>query len=167
MDLKDYLIQLNHSEDEFISQLSEVPLEMHHAAHESGWTILSIVEHIISSEKLFIKIIQREYEMENESTFMKGQAYLERALVTLRHRKVKAPEYLEPKNNIMDADAALNQFKSQREEFNSWLENHTNSNWKQLFPHPFFGNLTRADWLYVLLYHTKRHLLQINDRLNG
>ena len=75
--------------------------------------------------------------------------------------KVEAPERVQPTGKVTIAEA-LDKIKANGSAFSEMrgdLEKHDLSDAK--FPHPFFGEITAAEWLIVAGGHESRHTKQI------
>ncbi|NCP83464.1 MAG: DinB family protein [Bacteroidetes bacterium] len=153
----DTLLKLLHTLEE--NKLSEKP--------NNEWSILEIAEHIYRADRTFIHVITQDSVKYHESEEIRGSTKIKYLLVDSRARKVKAPDFLEPKGKFSSIQDFENVFLQQRTSLIEKLENGSISDFTAIFPHPFLGELTVTDWLYVILHHTSRHVEQINDRLRA
>ncbi len=79
--------------------------------------------------------------------------------------KVEAPERVHPTDDIAIADSIEQLRSSTRslQDIREALENFDGADHR--FPHPFFGDLTAAEWLVVRGGHEHRHTSQIERLL--
>lgn len=91
-----------------------------------------------------------------------GQKWAELAKV-----RVEAPERVHPTGDVSIADsvAKLSDNDKSFAELKSDLTAYDLS--QHTFPHPYFGNLTAAEWLIIAGGHEKRHTKQIQEMLDS
>ena len=79
--------------------------------------------------------------------------------------KIEAPERVQPTGNVTIADS-LEKMNANRPAFDAMrsdLEKYDVSEPK--FPHPYFGDITAAEWMVVAVGHEQRHTKQIERLL--
>lgn len=167
MNTTNYLTNLTANSEKLITLLDSIPKEKLREKPNGKWSILEIAEHIYLSERTFIRIITQRNDKHHDTEELKGSDRIQKLLVEKRSYKVKAPDFLEPKGRFSSVQEFVTLFSAQRTSLVEKLENGSISDFSAIFPHPFLGELTITDWLYVILHHTSRHTEQINDRLIG
>jgi uncharacterized damage-inducible protein DinB len=130
------------------------------------WSIQEIVEHIATVEegtcRICTKLVGEAKVAGRRGNGMIGlsPAFGERS-AEIANMKVEAPERVHPKGEatvdeslarMEAASKAFDAIRNDLEEFD--LSEHT-------FPHPFFGQITAAEWLVLAGGHAARHTKQI------
>jgi hypothetical protein len=130
------------------------------------WTIQQIVEHVQMVDYGTARICARLLENAkvdaslSDGTVTISDAFDEKSTV-IAGLKVEAPERVQPTGNVTIAealermDANVDMFESMRND----LSRFNLSGPK--FPHPYFGDITAAEWLLVAGGHERRHTKQI------
>jgi hypothetical protein len=166
MNIASYIQELESNSNSLLALLHTISAEKLNEKPENEWRILEIIEHIYRADRTFIQVISQKAEKHHDTEELRGSEKIERLLVGMRSRKVKAPDFLEPKGKFKSVSEFEEVFLRQRNSLKTYLESGTISDFTALFPHPFLGELTVTDWLYVVLHHTSRHREQIKDRLS-
>lgn len=134
------------------------------------WTIQQIVEHLSIVDHGISRICHRLLEESktlgnpSDGTVKLSPEFLGKAAV-VDSVKIEAPERVQPSGGITIAEALdkMNDNRSFVEEMRSDLEKYDVSGSK--FPHPYFGDITAAEWLIVAGGHEQRHTKQIERLL--
>ena len=165
MDLSAYSKELQANSDHLLTLLYSIEETKLSEKPSNEWSILEIAEHIYRADKTFINVVTQASEKHHDTEEIRGSNKIQRLLVDMRARKVKAPAFLEPKGKFLTVQDFEKVFLEQRTSLIEKLETETISDFTAIFLHPFLGELTVTDWLYVILHHTSRHAEQINDRI--
>lgn len=136
------------------------------ATPDGGWSIQQIVEHIAIVNSASLKIASRLLDAaraENkpsDGSFSLSQNF-DLASEEARNVKIEAPERVRPTGGVSIAESMhkMDEIQAQIDGFRSDMERLDLSGHK--FPHPFFGDLTAAEWLVIAGGHEMRHTLQI------
>ncbi len=166
MDLQQYQHKLQENTKELLSVLKSINQDHLHVKKAENWSVMEVAEHIFLADKTFISRIEKPTDDVAETEFVMGEDKMNRLLVGMRDKKVKAPGFLEPKgrfDSIQQFEAA---FVELRTTFVSKLLNGEIVANNELQLHPRFGKITKADWCYFMIYHTKRHIEQIKELVN-
>lgn len=131
------------------------------------WSVLEQLEHIVLTDRVVDLLLMREPNSMAETDTIIGQERLEKIIVTLRARKVAAPDLLLPKGHIKTISAFEEQFTKQREAFKTKVENGQIILNRQSYKHPYLGEMTVIDWYHFIPLHAQRHLEQIKDILSS
>lgn len=130
------------------------------------WTIAQIVEHVSIVESGIIRIcakLLRKAEAEGNSS--DGSVKISDAFVgrsgEIATMKLEAPEIVHPsgEKTIAESLAKMEENRLAFEELMPAFEAFDSSENK--FPHPFFGDLSAAEWLVLSGGHKARHIKQI------
>ena|SRR5436190_2670786 len=134
------------------------------------WTIGQIVEHLSMVDSGISRICAKllgeakGIGKPSDGILKLSPDFLEKAAV-VADVKVEAPERVQPTGNVSVADA-LGKMTANRpaiETLRADLEKYDLSGPK--FPHPYFGDITAAEWLVVAVGHEHRHTKQIQRLL--
>jgi hypothetical protein len=134
------------------------------------WSIQHIVEHISIVDTGTLRICEKLLDRARfTGDLAEGSFTLspetDKKFAMIRDIKVEAPERVQPTGNVAISES-LGRLATNAEALNSIrsdLEHHDLTEHK--FPHPFFGELTAAEWLVVKGGHEMRHTSQIRRLL--
>jgi len=142
------------------------PDEARRVPDDGAWSIKQIVEHIAivesSSARICSKLLEkaREDNKPSDGAFSLSEKFMAQSDLA-SNTKVDAPERVRPSGTasmseslqkLAEARIAIEAMRPDMERLD--LSAHT-------FPHPFFGDLTAAEWLVITGGHELRHTLQI------
>jgi len=147
-----------------VNSLSPAQLSLH---PEGKWTVLEQLEHIVLTDKIVGMLLMRPHSSIAETDTVMGQARLEKIIVTLRGRKVAAPDLLQPTGRIQTAEQFITQFTEQRNAFKTAVNDGSIELDSRTFKHPYLGEMTVIDWYHFIPLHAQRHLEQIKDILGN
>ena len=137
---------------------------------DGSWSIQQIVEHLAlvggGTVRICTKLVDgaRADNKPSDGSFSLSDEFNHRSEMAAA-AKIEAPERVVPSGTVPIAESvqkleeartALNGLQPDMERFD--LSGHT-------FPHPFFGELTAAEWLVIAGGHEMRHTLQIQRAL--
>jgi hypothetical protein len=134
------------------------------------WTIQQIIEHISIVEFNMLRICQkltdaaREAGKPSSGTFSISPEFGSK-MASIADIKVEAPERVHPTGDVEVSESIerLGSSTSSLAGLRKALEDFDGTD--QTFPHPFFGDLTAAEWLIVRGGHEHRHTEQIKRLL--
>ncbi len=72
-----------------------------------------------------------------------------------------APEIVQPSAELKDLQLMMEQIKIQRESLKKTISEMDMTEACVSFKHPGIGTLTRLEWVYFTIFHTERHLQQL------
>lgn len=133
----------------------------HHSFN--SWSVLQVLEHLLITEKYVLNLLSAPSDKRAPAKELKGEEKLERILVDLRGRKVKAPDMLEPLGDVTDVGLFSNEFLQCRNQLVQSLEDGSIAVDERIHAHPVLGDMTVSDWLHFLISHARRHMEQIRD----
>lgn len=141
------------------SQLSTLP-------DGEKWTITEIVEHVAMVENGMSRICSKLL------SGAKAEGQLSDGTVTMSNTftekstaagavKLEAPEIVHPSHGrtLPESLAAMDETRDKLNELRPLFEEYDCNTHK--FPHPFFGDMSAAEWLLLVGGHEARHLKQI------
>lgn len=142
------------------------PEESGKTPDEGGWSIRQIVEHLAlvggGAARICSKLLDgaRADNKPSDGSFTLSDDF-NRLSDTASESRLQAPERVQPAGtlsipesleSLAEARSAVEALRPDMEKLD--LSGHT-------FPHPFFGDLTAAEWLVIAGAHELRHTLQI------
>lgn len=140
--------------------------QLHFKPSAESWSVSQCLEHIIITEKMIFGMIQENMEKpinpdEREKIKFSDEEIL--AMAADRTEKYKAPEILVTKGKYDDAEAALNDLKTQREELYSFIEATSIEALRNRVNESPAGFTDAYQSLLFITGHSNRHLLQIEE----
>lgn len=138
-------------------------------ADGTGWSIQQIVEHVSIVEfnmlRICTKLIGAAREADKPANGFSISPDFGTKITAVATVKVEAPERVHPTGEVSIADSLerLDATTQSIGDLQPDLEAFDGSDFK--FPHPFFGDLTAAEWLVIRGAHEQRHTNQIEELL--
>lgn len=167
MDIKGYITLLNRNTGELLNLVRNHDEETLNHRSFNSWSILQVLEHLLITEKYVLDLLTKPGEKLSETAEIKGGEKLHRLLVDMRARKVKAPDMLEPQDQISDLTQFNTLFLKLRTGLADQLDSGTIVVDQRVHSHPTLGEMTVSDWLHFLISHARRHMEQIRDVLTA
>lgn len=164
---------LEKTREKFISTVESLPAEKQDwRENGEGWTIKEIVEHVSLVESGSLRIAQKLFG-KAESAEIQSNEFpplpndFFGKLESVRDRKLQAPERIHPQGNqsIADSLAKLKEDRGVLQDLRAKLEKLDAS--APTFPHPALGDLNIYQWIIMLGFHERRHLMQIERILSN
>lgn len=159
MDLND---QLKENTRRFTGLLEEIPEERftERASGEGTWSAAEIAEHMFRSEfgitRLFngecVALSGRDSGSKNDTIRKKMQDM---------SKKVKAGGPILPTGKITAKNELIGKFSNNRKAIAEVFSEQDPTEECRLFQHPYFGYLTREEWLVFIMAHADRHGHQV------
>lgn len=123
------------------------------------WSVLEVLEHLFIVEKGAAKLSRPDAEPA-ERDLEKSRHRMTRGMADLS-QPFAGGSAIDPKGRFADYAEWRAAYIANRAEL---LQLGAEKGWTGLcttFPHPFFGNLTRAEWVIFSGIHANRHLAQM------
>lgn len=165
MNSNDYFQTLDQNATEVMTVLNSCTEKELNYSEANSWNILNILEHILLTEKTVISLSFHSIEKKSDKEELFGAEKLNKIIVKLRARKVKAPEFLQPKGEITSIFQFKEEFTLNRERLKKGISSGRIIIDNSVYPHPYLGEMTIRDWLNFIPAHTKRHIYQIHELL--
>jgi hypothetical protein len=166
MDISAYFSLLDQNTGVALALVRSIDEKKLRMAPEGKWSPLEIMEHIVIVEKAIHNRLSQPSDLLHEKEEVHGPEKIEHLMVTLRDRKVVASDASHPKGNVQSVSQFEELFQHQRNALKDDLSTGTLIVDNRMYPHIRLGDVTVADWLNFLVFHTQRHLEQIKDRLH-
>ena len=123
---------------------------------EDSWTAAQLADHVTLSNLSITKALLLNGISVNRD---KGARIKELKEVFLDFKsKLKSPDFIVPTRNSYDKTTVLNNLKQSVEKM---LEVSKRTDMSVMINHPAFGDITKFEILHFVLYHTQRHIYQL------
>lgn len=159
------LLAIDRNTNAIITAIGALKPEQLLLKSKGKWSVIEQLEHIVLTDKVVSLLLTRTSDSVAENDTIFGQERLEKIIVTLRARKVQAPDFLHPKGSITTFEAFKLQFTSQRDALKKMVEDGSLPLNNAIHKHPYLGEMTVIDWLHFIPLHAQRHFEQIKDIL--
>ena len=157
---------LNHNTEQVLSQI-EVFSESDFNAKpsEKEWSAAEVIEHLFRSEFGIPKLFHGPSELPDRAPDL-FVSKMEQGLLDFT-KKVQAPGNIQPTAGAKSKSALFQKFKENRNRITEAFLSTSSNEICLLFDHPFYGPLTRLEWIYFCIFHTQRHLHQLKAISNS
>ena len=147
----------------FLDIFDTIPADkLQQKSEQTNWSIMDCAEHMLISEQAVTQALSGKAEPVEDREPNSKVADISHSFTEFdkRLRGTGGPDTLEGGyNNTADFSRA---FRQNREDLKVILEKEPIDWVCKEKEHPIFGFMTRIEWVYYLIYHTERHLQQIN-----
>jgi hypothetical protein len=133
--------------------------------YKNSWTAAQLIRHITKSTIEMVKAMRKESKQADRFI---GERIPDLRKIFLNFEKtLKSPVFIEPEESFYNKEVIIKELNKSFEEL---YESANNSNMSDLVGNLPFGSVTKLEILHFVLYHTQRHLHQLNkicDALNN
>ena len=127
---------------------------------KNSWTAAQVADHITKSTSSIAKAMNMESAPTERDP---GERIQELKKMFLDFTvKFKSPEFILPSQDVYEKELLIGKLSSS---FDQLKERADTVNLSGMITHPAFGDITKLELLYFVLYHTKRHLRQVKNIL--
>ena len=144
------LIQLISSSN--VEQFNEIPFE-------GSWTVAQIGDHLLKSYGL-VEALNNGPVRKTERLPDEGIEQVKKIFLDF-NAKYKSAEALLPTNESIEKEKLLIGLQKRISEINEVIQTKDLTETSVGLPFKGIGELTRMEWLHVILFHTQRHIHQI------
>jgi len=152
--------------DDLIKKIKDLtPEQLSFKADAGSWSIAECVEHIALSESQLFGWAQstlQEPADPSKRSEVKTKDEDVVKMVTDRSQKNKADERLTPSGKFSSVDAALEEFKTQREKNITYIRT-TSDDLRNHYADLPFGKADTYQIILLMAAHSRRHTLQIDE----
>jgi uncharacterized damage-inducible protein DinB len=127
---------------------------------ENVWSAGNIAEHLIILESYINKIFTGKTKNSDRDP-LKNVELIKQYLMDF-DKKLNAPEPIAPQKTTIGKEYILKEFWENRNTLNKIISINDLTLVCLEFNHRLFGELTGAEWVYFIIFHTERHLYQLN-----
>jgi uncharacterized damage-inducible protein DinB len=134
------------------SQLNEKP--------SGKWSIMQVLEHLYLLERLIVHQMSKVM-LSDEETAIEDKPI---ELIIDRTNKFNAPSYVTPSDEFMTLTTIQEKLLKSRSALEAFLVDADEEKMlKRTIPHPVFGPFHLKQWVEIIGWHEKRHLVQIEE----
>lgn len=152
--------------EKFIAFVASMREQARHAAHGANWSVAQLVEHVALVEDSMSRICAKLLgKAEAESRMSDGSVEISPEFIAksgeIVRVKLEAPERVRPigERSIAESLALMEESRQRFEQLRPSFEKYDSRVNK--FPHPYFGDISAAEWLILAGGHKARHLRQL------
>jgi hypothetical protein len=129
---------------------------------QQAWSIAEIIEHLNLFEQAVLRILSKPTPQDRvkDNSEKIGRDKIA-SVFGDDSKQYTSPDALLPKQKSGNLTQLQKQFLDTRKQMADLLQQGKVSFDNQLFKHPSLGEMTKKDWLHMLLHHADRHLRQI------
>lgn len=128
--------------------------------YQVGWSAGDLAEHLLLLDKKMIQILDGEKEPTKRDPEEKIE-WLKSVFLNIENKRT-APEHLTPSNVDKDFKEILTELTQTRQELINIAGTRDLTLLCVNYEHKTFGMLTVAELIYLIIYHTERHIIQLN-----
>lgn len=146
-----------------MANLSEEQLT--YKASEDSWSIADCTEHIAVSENMIFDMLLATLEIQPDTAKRSEVNHSDEqilAMISDRSNKVKTSKAFEPTGKYGSHEAALENFKTKRDQHIEFIKN-TQEDLRNRYQQVPFGTLDAYQILLFIAAHTERHVQQIEE----
>ncbi len=159
MDKNKVLADHHTSTQNLLDQLSHFTIEtFNQKPPDNGWSAAQISEHLLLLDMIANKVVAAGTIPTNRPPDEKIK-YIKAAMEDQTKRT--ASERVQPTTEPKDPQAMSSHFQQQRASLEENIRTTDITDACISFKHPAFGTLTKLEWIYFTIYHTQRHLKQM------
>ena len=169
--LKPFIDRLQSEKAAFIQQIESLTAEERGQFPESGWNMLQVMEHVITSEQGTFGYLEKKTQAPyseiplTDETMQQNGEKLKDAL--LSDNRWKAPQVLPDPTGAQSFENMSTYWDNLRSQYFKFLEDLDEQYYKrQVFKHPFSGRLNLFQTLEFQINHIVHHGYQI-DRIKA
>ena len=147
----------------FLDILDTVPPDkLHQKNAQTAWCIMDCAEHMLICEQGVARALQGAAEPVTDRAPNSKVPDISHSFMDFdkRLRVMGEPDTLE--GGYQSTADFSKAFRQNRESVKATLQKEPVDWLCKDMEHPIFGFMTRIEWVYYLIYHTERHLQQIN-----
>ena len=162
--METYINDLEQNTNNLLETVKEYSIEKLTTKTGTKWSILEVLEHVYITDKVIYTIVSRPSDKVSKTQEIIGQNKLETILVGQRDKNLKSPDLLHPKGNFKNLAEFNSAFIILRDSIKNDLVTEKLKMDNRIHNHFLLGEMTIIDWLNFILFHTERHLKQIEER---
>jgi hypothetical protein len=153
-------MELDKSTKELIKIINEFPdKDFNTRISENAWSTGEVLEHIIRLDGFMIKLLEGESKPTKRNPEDKLE-FIKRGFLDIE-KKYNAPKFFIPRENNQNKNDCLENIIVNRKKISELV---IQSNLSGTYPdiiHPVFGEMSSVEWIYSIIYHSERHMIQI------
>ena len=153
---------LRQSTNNLLEVLSAAPADIFNTRPDKDeWPIGKVAEHLIKVETGTVRIFTGPAEATVRDPEEKIENIRDRMLD--HETKMRAYGPIIPDDKLKDKTKVLEKIQDIRQQMSSFIDIQDLTETVTGFDHPIFGPLTRIEWIYFNIYHSRRHSHKIEE----
>ena len=159
LNMKEFFSSLDKATSELLQLISSAgPVSINLIPFANSWTAAQLSVHITKSNKA----IAQALNMEGNSAERNPDARAEELKKMFLDFSVKfnSPEFIRPQQDNYEKETITEALKASVEHLK---ELRSKTNLSEIISLPEFGEITKLELLYFVLYHTQRHIYQLKN----
>lgn len=130
---------------------------------ENEWSVAEVIEHLCLVEGAVMKGIKSKLEQPPVKVSFLRKLFPMR-IVSLRVKRLQAPKYVQPANDLPPVDELLKKFDALRANTKEICIKEGPQRLGQVcLKHPYFGDMDGPAAISMVAFHEQRHLKQIRE----
>jgi len=165
MNYQDVAITLENGTQRLLDLINSVPKRVfQQETSPEKWSIAKVCQHLINTDNNITRILT---EPTSPTVDRNPEAKLEKIKDSLLNekKKMKATGVLVPKKIMKDKHHAIHGIMKPRDQMLLIIHRNDLSRTCPGYSHPQFGIMTAIEWVYFCIYHSDRHIKQIERLL--
>lgn len=157
---------LRQSTNNLLEVLSAVSADIFNTRPDKDeWSIGKVAEHLIKVETGTVRM----FTGPAETSVRDPEEKIENIKVRMLDYETKMSAYgpIIPDDKPKDKTKALEKIQDIRQQMSSFIDIQDLTETVTGFEHPIFGLLTRIEWIYFNIFHSRRHTYQIEEINNS
>lgn len=151
---------LRTSTNSLLDVLSVIPKEIFNEhPYRGGWTVGKVGEHLIKVETGTVRLFTGPSKASERDAGEKIEHIRSRMMDF--ETKMTAYGPIIPNDEQKDKTKVLEKLQDIRQQLLGFIDIQDLTKMITGFEHPIFGPLTRVEWIYFNIYHSRRHVKQI------
>jgi uncharacterized damage-inducible protein DinB len=166
MNTHEHVLQdLDLSTQQIIHLLDHTPEDKFNFRQDQAWSVSDCLEHLIVVERFIHSVLNGETtSLQDRQADMYVPKIKDR--FTNREQKIAAPPQLVPQPEARVKESQKQAFLEIRKQLASCLHHQNLADLCLGFKHKVFGELTRYELTYFVIYHSDRHAIQMTEAAN-
>jgi hypothetical protein len=128
---------------------------------EGSWSAAQTSDHLLKSNSGIVKTVNGS-TIETERDYDKNEEALRSIFLNFEAR-YDSPGFILPSNEVIEKQNMLDDTRKTGNELRNILLEEDLTRTCTDFPFPGIGEMTRYEWIYMAICHTKRHTHQLNN----
>lgn len=146
------LEQLLHSFNQ--SALNVIPFE-------GSWTAGQVGEHVVKSQLMIAGLLYGKTNVPQRNPYEKKETL--KGIFLNFSTKMTSPEFILPSAKSKQKEELISQLKTGYDKITNVIQSLNLTEICLEFALPGLGEMTRAEWIYFIIYHTQRHIHQLEN----
>jgi hypothetical protein len=161
VDEKELFVSLDETWNELIHLISSTGENIiNKIPFANSWTAAQLATHIIKSNTGMATVLKKEGKTAERDP-AEGAAKMKKIFLDFT-AKYNAPEFIIPEDHEYQKELLLNDLA---DSIRQLKEEYSKQNLSQLLTVEIFGEVTKLELYYFVLYHTQRHIRQLKNIL--